>query len=202
MIELFVLLGLVALAGGDSSPPVLVAEPWKGTGGGGGAQPPPPMQNGQFRTGAMPDPAAPNDPDRGRYFDHFGQAKYEGHEAVHEAPIVQLAANANGVVKVTVWASRAGKPERCTRWGSSIVVKDGRVEYPGGWSLAEKCGAQHVTWTDPGGCVLKLPVLRWEQRGSTLFLLWSTKVEGKASESDGDCDEHLGFYVDVFWRFE
>lgn len=200
MIE-WLVLGLFALAGGSSSSPVvIVAQPW---GGGGGVQPPPPPKQGDgFRTGAQPDPAAPDDPGRGRYFAELGQSKYEGHSAEHVIPVVQIHPQAQGKITVEIWASRKGKPERCTKWGSTIVVKDGRAQLPGGWSVPQKCGEKDVTNTAGDGCTMPLPQLQWEQAGPLLQLLWTTRVNGNAEQSDNDCDGHLSFYVDVLWRFE
>lgn len=167
----------------------------------GAPAPSPPMQGNGFREGAQPDPAAPNDPNRGRHFAEWGQSKYAGHPAEHEAAILDVGMDANGTIGVDIWAARKGKPERCTKWGSTVTVKDGRID-SAGWSLPKKCGTLNVTDTDVGGCVLKLPTVRWEQRGPTIYLLWMTKVEGKASTSNNDCDEAMSFLVDVFWRFE
>lgn len=167
----------------------------------GEASPAPPMQGNGFRMGPQPDPAAPNDDNRGRTFLVMEQSRQSGSEAEGTVPLMQLPMTANGKVSVVMWATRAGHPDRCTRWMGIANVKDGRLSSPPALSM-DTCGTGgHATNTDAGGCTLNAPFAAWEQQGPTITLLWRTSVREGGVWSDNDCDENLQFYVDAFWRF-
>lgn len=194
--------GALLLLGGKRRVPVIVAYPVDvNTTPLPTSQPQPPTSGDGFRQGAQPDPSAPNDPNRGRFFAVWGQSKYDGSVAKHEAALLSLPMDANGTVEVVIWAERDGKPERCSSWGSTVAIANGRAVLPGGWSLERLCGDHGVTWTDPGGCIVNNPKLAWQNRGGNLVLLWETSVRDATDDSDEACDEHLGFLVDIFWRY-
>lgn len=160
----------------------------------------PPTQGNSFRMGPQPDPSAPGDPNRGRTFVVMEQSRQSGTVATGSVKLLDLSMAARGTIEVVVWATRAGKPHRCTRFTGKVNVADGRIVSAPALSLA-MCGSAHATATDPGGCTLGLPFMQWEQQGPTIALVWRTKVSPGGMFSDNDCDEDLQFYVDAFWRW-
>lgn len=198
---------LAAISRGKSNQGPIVAYPVDLGGGGPGPQqatPSPPTQGNGFRMGPQPDPAAPGDPNRGRNFVIMTQSRQSGTEAEGSIALFDLPSSARGRVSVRVWATRAGKPQRCSRWVGSANVVDGRMVWPPTWQAPRPaiCGTEHATATDAGGCSLGLPFVELEQQGPTVGLVWRTKVNAGSIWSDNDCDEDLRFYVDAFWKWE
>jgi hypothetical protein len=201
---------LAAMSRGSKGIGPIVAQPWAGPQGGGqsDAVPSPPTQGNGFRVGPQADPAAPNDPNRGRTFAVMEQSRQSATTALGTLRLFDLPMDAAGRIELRAWANRAGAPNVCTKWRGSVNVNGGRLVLPS-TLYPEYCvppvqgvgGQPHVTWNPPGPCTMDMPRLSWEQQGPTVTLLWRTHVKSGNIWSDQDCSEDLQFYVDAFWRW-
>lgn len=169
-----------------------------------------------FRSGAMPDPSAPGDPNRGRYFGEWSSSDEEGTSTLHSATLLSLASDARGTIEVKVWLTRKGEPARCTLWAMTSWVIDGRIEERG-VSLPSKCGSLHAGWLEQlgdasgagslypgrdGDCIVDIGVPTWEQRGSDVGMLLGIGVRDRGNPSSShDCKQEPTFYIDALWRY-
>lgn len=191
---MLLILGVLVLAGGGGKKANAILAHTVAT-----TQPPPPMDGDEFRSGAQPDPEAPDDPNRGRVFQFLGHSLQPGNVSKHDLKIATFDADAKGEIVVTLWANRAGMPDKCAAFRFRMRVDQGRAVLPAQSIGGVGCPAGSAPLLQ--GVPSTGPQLTFENRGTELWLLW--RVRSTTKEDQGFEDgEAIGFYVDILWRFE
>lgn len=171
-------------------------------------KPPLPTQGDGFRTGMMPDPAAPNDPNRGRAFQQLGHSNDKTRTVSHDVEILRIDADTDGTIIVDVWAQLAMDPARCASWRVRVVLEGGRIKSVGQTTAndAPPCpaGSKKLAGSLPGDQgTLVLPQIEMELRPggqlATVVMVWTTRVFVPAYENKQG--RAISFYVDAIWRF-
>lgn len=165
---------------------------------------PPPTQ----QAGPQPDPQAPNDPDRGRFFVSWGASFSPNANTKHQGAVLKIADGADGIVVVDMWLSDSSDPHICSALRWQLDIADGRLmkAVTIGGSDLPKCQAGSSSLLQPLKKFLDLD-LAWQQEGAWIVFLWTSNGTGMGVvEDDAPWFSPEGYgaasiYVDLLWRF-
>jgi len=170
--------------------------------------PPQPPKPPQGDTGPLPDPKAPNDPNRGRFFTTWGVPFSDLKTMVHEAQILRLANNAGDfTIVVDGWFNNTKDQTRCAAIRWRLDIENGRLARPpimnqGNVADLPKCPANSKPLKQ--GMPFSGPKMLWAQQGRWILFRWETlgfgETEDNAPWFSPEEAGATGFYVDLVWR--